>query len=44
MQPEAVNDLRRTWVAMQKFAHDEFLTDQEWEDSQLADVNRSQSP
>ena len=26
------DDIRRTWAAMQKFAHDELLSEQEWID------------
>ena len=43
MQPEAVNDIRRTWAAMQKFCADESLTEEEWIDLSwltLVDRNR----
>jgi hypothetical protein len=32
MQPEAIDAIRRTWAAMQKFCADAPLTEQEWED------------
>ena len=32
MKAQTSDDIRRTWIAMNKFAHDEFLTESEWDD------------